>query len=130
MSEREGEKKSRKWRDMHNLISAAPSFDGSQDVDFWLHEMELYLDWCDVDDDRSMRNVLVGALQGAAREWLGSLSEEECNQRDYFSIEAALKARFGKTYMQKIRAYESVKQRSGESLHKYADRLRKATYGI
>ncbi len=130
LQDRLDDKRSKHWRDMHNLINAAPSFDGTQDVDFWLHEVELYLERCDVEDEKTMRNVLVGALKGTAREWLGSLGEGECNRNSYVSIEHALKERFGKTYMQKIRAYEAINQKSGESLHAYADRLRKATYGI
>ena len=94
---------------MHNLINSAPSFDGTQDIDFWLHEVELYLERCDVEDEKTMRNVLVGALKGTAREWLGSLGEGECNRNSYDSIVRALKERFGKTYMQKIRAYEAIK---------------------
>lgn len=32
--------------------------------------------------------------------------------------------------MQKIRAFEALKQRSSETLHAYADRLRKHAYGL
>lgn len=130
MQDRDQEKRSKHWRDMHNLISSAPSFDGTQDIDFWMHEVELYLERCDVEDEKTMRNVLVGALKGTAREWLGSLSEGECNRNSYASIVRALRERFGKTYMQKIRAYEGMKQKSSESLQAYADRLKKAAYGI
>ena len=35
--------KSKFWRDIHNLLSAAPKFDGTGDVLFWLEEMELFL---------------------------------------------------------------------------------------
>jgi Retrotransposon gag protein len=77
-----------------------------------------------------MRNVLIGALKGNACEWLGSLHPRDCDKRNYFSIEEAIKSRYGKTYMQKIRAYEAIKQKAGETLQAYADRLRKATYGI
>ena len=45
---------------MHNLINAAPTFDGTDDVDFWLQEIEHYLERCEVDDEKTMRNVLIG----------------------------------------------------------------------
>lgn len=42
----------------------------------------------------------------------------------------ALHLRYAKTKMQKLRAFEALKQKSGESLSAYADRLRKACYGL
>ena len=32
--------------------------------------------------------------------------------------------------MQKLRTFEALKQKTGESLEQYADRLRKAAYGL
>lgn len=42
---------------------------------------------CEVDDEKTMRNVLIGALKGNAREWFGSLTSMECNKKEYNSIE-------------------------------------------
>ena len=36
----------------------------------------------------------------------------------------------GKTKMQKLRAFEALKQKTGETLSAYADRVRKARYGL
>lgn len=38
--------------------------------------------------------------------------------------------RYGKTKMQKLRAFEALKQKTGETLSAYADRVRKACYGL
>ena len=111
---------------MHNLTNAAPTFDGTEDVDFWLQEIEQYLEGCEVEDEKTMRNVLIGALRNNAHEWFGSLTSSDCNKRDYFSIEEAIKSRYGRTRMQKMRAYEAVKQKPNKTLSQYADRLRKA----
>ena len=40
VNDKHEEKKSRHWRDMHNLINAAPSNDGTEDVDFWLEVID------------------------------------------------------------------------------------------
>lgn len=114
---------------MHNLINAAPSFDGTEDIDFWLEEVTQYLDRCEVYDEKIVRNVFIGALTGSAREWFGSLSPEECNKLSVTSIKMALEERYGKTHMQKIRKFETLKQKPSETLAQYADRLRKAAYG-
>ncbi len=88
------DKKSKHWRDIANYINSAPTFDDTQDIDFWLHKVELYLERCDVDDENTMHNVLVGALKGTAREWLGSLSAHDCDRNSYASLVHALKERF------------------------------------
>lgn len=58
---------------MHNLIKAAPEYDGTGDVEFWLHEVMLYLRRHEVNSDAVKNNVIIGALTGSAREWFGSL---------------------------------------------------------
>ena len=63
---------------------------------------------CEVDDEKTMRNVLIGALKGNAREWFGSLTSIECNKKDYNSIEKVIQTRYGKTLMQKIRVFEAI----------------------
>ena len=40
MGEKKEGKKSRHTRDMNNLINAAPQYDGTDDVDFWLQEVD------------------------------------------------------------------------------------------
>jgi hypothetical protein len=96
---------------MHNLINAAPQFDGSEDVEFWVNEIDEYLDRCEVSNEKVCKNVLIGALQGAAREWFGSLTSSECDKGDLMSVRKAIIDRFSKTYMQKLRAYETIKQK-------------------
>ena len=54
----------------------------------------------------------------------------ECNKKEYNSIEYAIQTRYGKTLMQKIRVFEAIKWKSSETFSQYADRLRKACYGI
>ena len=66
----------------------------------------------------------------AAREWCGSLSPHNVDKSDLNDVIEALHARYAKTKMQKLRAYEALKQKTGESLSAYADRLRKACYGL
>lgn len=46
--ERVDDKRSRKWRDIHNLVTTAPDFDGKTDVEFWLQEVAEYLERCEV----------------------------------------------------------------------------------
>ncbi len=129
-TDRKEEKLSRKWRDMHNLIKAAPVFDGSGDVDFWVNEMQLYLGRHSVNDKVTQNHVLIGAMTGPAREWFGSLPDYECDKSELADVLAAVIGRYGKTKMQKLRVFEAIKQKSGESLSAYADRLRKACYGL
>ena len=59
---------SRHWRNLNNLISAAPKFNGSQDVDLWTGEMQRYLRRNIVGDATIRANVLIGSLEGTARE--------------------------------------------------------------
>ena len=125
-----GESKSRHWRDMHNLIQAAPSFNGSDDVEFWLSELEHYLDRNEVDDEKTIRNVTIGTLEGSAREWFGSLRAQDCDKNCIESITNALLGRYGKTAMQKLRQFEAIKQKPNEKLQAYSDRLLKASYGL
>ena len=73
---------------------------------------------------------MIGVLKGNAREWFGSLTPMECDKGDFSSIERAIQLRYGKTLMQKIRAFEAIKQKSTETYSQYTDRLRKACYGI
>ena len=73
-------------------------------------------------------NIIVGALTGAAREWFGSL--DTVDKEDQDDVIKALKQRYGKTYMQRLREFEVLKQKNGESLGTYADRLLKAAYGL
>lgn len=101
---------------MHNLINAAPSFDGTDDIDFWLEEIMQYLERCEVSEEKIIRNVMIGALTGSAREWFGSLSSRECNKMSLVSIKMALEERYGKTHMQRIKNFETLKQKPGESL--------------
>lgn len=115
---------------MHNLIKAAPEFDGTGDVEFWLHEVIMYLRRHNVNDDATKNHVVIGAMTGAAREWFGSLPSHEVDKSELDEVVDALVARYGKTKMQKLRAFEALKQKSGESLATYADRLRKACYGL
>ena len=115
---------------MHNLIKAAPEFDGSGDVEFWMNEMQLYLDRHEVHDRKSQINVYIGALSGTAREWFGSLSSFDVDKKDLGEVRRAIASRYGKSFMQKLRAFENLKQAAGEKLDTYADRLRKASYGL
>lgn len=75
-------------------------------------------------------HVIIGAMTGAAREWFGSLGPQEVDKTDLNDVVGALHARYAKTKMQKVRAYDALKQKAGESLSAYADRLRKACYGL
>ena len=72
-TERVDEKRSRKWRDIHNLVTTAPDFDGKTDVEFWLQEVAEYLERCEVQDEPTMIKVVIGALKREAKEWFGSL---------------------------------------------------------
>ena len=126
-NDRTNDLKSKFWRDVHNLLSAAPKFDGSGDVLFWLEEMELFLSRHMVSNDVIRINVFVGSLTGAAREWFGSLT---IDKSDIDEITDALKLRYGKTYMQRLREFEALKQKSNETLGQYADRVQRAAYGL
>ena len=71
--DRDNDVKSKYWRDMHNLVKAAPEFDGSGDVLFWLEEIRQYTKRHRVSNSVMETNIIVGALTGPAREWFGSL---------------------------------------------------------
>lgn len=129
-ADRKEDKRSRHWRDMHNLIKTAPQFDGTGDVEFWLHEVALYLKHYDVYDDSTQNRVIIGAMTGSAREWFGSLDFDELDRNSKEEVIAAIIARYGKSKMWKIRNFNEMKQKTGEKLQAYADRLRKACYGL
>ena len=129
-SERKEDKRSHHWRDMHNLVKAAPHFDGTGDVDFWLHEVAMYLKQYDVHDDSIQNKVIIGAMTGSARKWFGSLDPLEVDRSCKEEVLEAIVARYGRTKMWKIRNFNEMKQKTGETLQAYADRLRKACYGL
>jgi hypothetical protein len=54
-------------------------------------------------------NVFVGALTGAAREWFGSLPLNEVDRTDPSEVVDAIRGRYAKTKMQKIRAFEALR---------------------
>ena len=99
MEKSKAEDKSRYWRDMHNLINSAPTFNGTEDVDFWWHEMTHYLNRNQVDDSTTICNIVIGTLEGSAREWFGSLRDEDCDKTSLVAIIEAIQARYGKTTM-------------------------------
>lgn len=74
---------------MHNLVKAAPEFDGSGDVLFWIQEVEQYIKRHRVNNSVMETNILVGALTGPAREWFGSL--DTVDKEDWDEIVQALK---------------------------------------
>ena len=92
---------------MHNLVKAAPEFDGTGDILFWLEEIQQYIRRHRVSNDVMECNIIVGTLTGAAREWFGSL--DTVNKEDQDEVIKALKQRYGKTYMQRLREFEILK---------------------
>ena len=74
---------------------------------FWLEELGEYLRRHRVSNDVMKTNIMVGVLTGPAREWFGSL--DTIDKDDWDEIVEALKQRYGKTYMQRLREFEALK---------------------
>ena len=118
------------WRNLNHLVNSAPHFNGTQEVDLWKAEMLRYLRQQQVTDAHMRANVIIGSLEDTARTWFGSLSELEVDDEDEASILSAIAHRFGKSELQRITTFNNLKQNSGETLSKYADRVRQASYGL
>jgi hypothetical protein len=118
------------WKDMASLTDKAPKFDGTEDVLFWLNSMRRYYKRNKIDDIHMRREILIGSLKGVAQEWFNALDDNECDQYDLEDICKQINTRFGKTRIQKLRAFDALKQKAGETNTQYADRVRKASLGL
>ena len=92
--------------------------------------MQRYLRRNMVGDATIRANVIIGALEQTAREWFGSLGEKDVDDGDEDSILTAMESRFGRSKIAKLRVFNDLKQRAGETVQAYADRLRKSAYGL
>lgn len=117
-------------KDVASLTSKAPSFDGSEEVFYWLRSMIRHFKRNDVTDERMKVEVLTGALKGAAKTWYSSLNDDDCDFDDFEDISNKLLKRFGKTEGQKLKEFSNLKPKSGESHSEYADRIKKTALGL
>lgn len=84
---------------MASLTSKAPTFDGSEEVMYWLRSMRRHFRRNDVVDEHMQIEVIIGALRGTAKTWFSSLDDDDCDFDSIHDVCRAFEQRFGKTEM-------------------------------
>ncbi len=115
---------------MASLTDKAPKFDGSEEVTYWLSSMKRYFKRCQIEDSHLQREVLIGSLQGVAKEWFNALTFVEFDQDDIEDICEAINIRFGTTRIQKLKKFDALKQKSSKTATAFADAIRKTAIGL